>query len=144
MELPPFTHLHMRCFFRLFLEDDGRIGPKTRCRTASPYIHYWQKVSKQNPLSILGNDLGAHSDWSGTCMVQVSANLDVGNTLRHKIHPRQPTGRISPALRAGGSSSSPSSLPRYRIRTPRPCCCRIMFARANVMAWMGGKMGRGE
>ena len=90
------------------------------------------------------NDLGAHSDWSGAGMAQVSENLDAGNTSRRKIHPRRPTGRMSPALRSGGSRISPSALPNYRMRMPRPCCCRIMFARADVMAWMGDKMGKGE
>ena len=75
-------------------------------------------------------------------MVQVSANLYVGNTSRRKIHPRRPTGRISPALRAGISSSIPSALPNYRMRTPCPCRCRMMFARGGVMAWMGDKMGK--
>ena len=77
-------------------------------------------------------------------MVRVSENVDVGNTSRRKIHPRRPTGRISPALRAGGSSSSPSALPNYRIRTFRPCRCQMMFARADVMAGMGENMGKGE
>ena len=27
LEVLPFTHLLMRCFFRLLLEDDGRLGP---------------------------------------------------------------------------------------------------------------------
>ena len=92
---------------------------------------------------MMGDDLGAHSYWSGAGMVQVSENLDVGNTSRRKIHPRRPTGRILPALRAGGSSSSPSALPNYRMRTPHPCCCWMMFARADVMAWMGDKIGKG-
>ena len=84
-----------------------------------------------------------HSDWSSAGMVQVSENLDVGNTLRRKIHPRHPTGRISPALRAGGSSSSPSTLPNYIMRIPCPCCCQMMFARSYVMAWLGDNMGKG-
>ena len=89
------------------------------------------------------NDLGAHSDWSGTDMVKVSANLDVRNTSRRKIHPRRPTGIISLALRASGSSSSPYALPNYITRMTRPCRCRMMFARADVMAWMGYKMEKG-
>ena len=89
------------------------------------------------------NDLGTHSNWSGAGMVQVSENLDVGNTSRQKIHPRRPTGRIPPALRAGGSSSSPSVLPNYIMITPRPCHCKMMFARAYMMSWMGYKMGKG-
>ena len=89
------------------------------------------------------NDLGAYSCWYGSGVVQVSENLDVGNTSRRKIHPRRPTGRISPALRAGGSSSSPSALPSFRMRTPCPCSCQMMFARADVMAWMGYNMGEG-
>ena len=76
-------------------------------------------------------------------MAQVSENLDAENTSRRKIHPRCPTGRISPALRAGGSSSSPSALPKYIMRTLRPCRYRMMFARADVMAWMADKMGKG-
>ena len=87
--------------------------------------------------------LGAHSDWSGADMVQVSANLDVGNASRRKIHPRRPTGRISPALRCGGSISSLSALPNYRMSTPRLCRFQMMFARADVMAWMGDNMGKG-
>ena len=92
---------------------------------------------------MMGNDLVAHSVWSGAVMVQVSANLDAGNTSRRKIYPRRPTGRISPALRAGGSSSSPSALPNYRMRTPRLCLFRVMFLREDVMAWMWDKMGKG-
>ena len=87
--------------------------------------------------------MGAHSDCSRTNMVQVSANLDFGNTLRRKIHPRLPTGRISPSLRDGGSSSSLSELSNYRIRTPRPCCYRMMFVREYIMAWMGDNIGKG-
>ena len=49
-----------------------------------------------------GKYLGAHSDWSVAGMVQVSSNLDAGNTLRRKMHPHRLTGRISPAIRAGG------------------------------------------
>ena len=88
--------------------------------------------------------MGAHSDCSRTNMVQVSANLDFGNTLRRKIHPRLPTGRISPSLRAGGSSSIPTELSNYRIRTPRPCCCWMMFVREDVMAWTGDNIGKGR
>ena len=91
----------------------------------------------------MDNDLGAHSNWSDAGMVKVLANLDVGNTSRRKIHPRRPTGRISLALRSGGSSSIPSALRNYRMRTLRPCCCRVMFVKADVMAWMGDKMGKG-
>ena len=76
-------------------------------------------------------------------MVQVLENLDVRNTSRRKIHPRRPTGRISPALRAGSSSSSLSALPKYRTRTPHPCRCRMIFARADVMDCMGDKIGKG-
>ena len=46
-------------------------------------------------------------------------------------------------LRGDGSSSSPTTLPNYRIRTPCPCCCRMMFVRKDVMAWMRYKMGKG-
>ena len=33
--LPPFTHILMLCFFRLLLQDYGRLGQKNRRRTAS-------------------------------------------------------------------------------------------------------------
>ena len=78
----------------------------------------------------MGNDLVAHSNFSGTGMVQVSENLDAGNTLRRKINP-------SPALIAGGSRRSPSVLPNYRMS------CWMMFLRTDVMSWMGYKMGKG-
>ena len=89
------------------------------------------------------NNLGAYSDWSVAGMGQVSANLDAGNTSRRKIHPCHLTGRISPALGAGGSSSCTPALSNYRMKTPRPCRCRMMFTRAYVVAWTGDKMGKG-
>ena len=84
---------------------------------------------------MMGNYLGAHSDWSGADMVHVSANLDVGKTLRQKIHPLRPRGRIS--HRSGGSIISLSVLCNYRMRTPRPRCCWMMFAkgRCDEMDW---------
>ena len=92
---------------------------------------------------MMSKNLEADSDWSIAGMVQVSANLDAGNTSRRKIHPRRPTGRIPPSLRAGGSSSIPSKITNYRMRTPCMCCCQMMFVRADVMAWMGDNMGKG-
>ena len=92
---------------------------------------------------MMWNNLGAHSDWSGAGMAKVSENLDVGNTSRRKIHPRRPTGRISPAFRAGGSSSSPYALPNYIMRMPCPYRFKMMFERAYAMAWMGYNMDKG-
>ena len=73
-------------------------------------------------------------------MVQVAENLDVGNTSRPKIHPCRPAGKISLALRAGGSSSSLSELPNYRMRTPRPCCCWMESA-SDAGDWDQGREG---
>ena len=67
----------------------------------------------------------------------------LGTPQGKNIYPRCPMVIISPALRSGGSSSSPYALPNYIMRMPCPYRFKMMFERAYAMAWMGYNMDKG-